>query len=742
MNYKEEIEIGGRTLSIEVGKVAKQADGSAWVRYGDTIVLAAAVSSKEPMEADFLPLMVDYREKLYASGRIPGGFFKREGRPSEGEILSARLIDRPIRPLFPKEYRCDTQVLVSVFSSDNENIPDVIGAIAASASLHVSDIPFDGPIAAVRVGMNEGEYVLNPSPAQLENSRLELVVAGTIDSITMVEGASKEVSEDEMIGAIEFAHRAIRQIAELQIRIREKVGVPKREYAHATTPTELEEEVRQLTQESLGRICRIADKTERRSEKRKLEDEVLASLAEKFPESELQIIEIVDQIYKAAVRRMVVEEQRRLDGRGSTDIRPISCEIGVLPRAHGSALFSRGQTQALATTTLGTKEDEQLIDGLSGEYYRRYMFHYNFPPYSTGETKRYMGTSRREIGHGNLAERALQCVLPAWDGFPYTIRVVSDILESNGSSSMASVCAGLLSLMDAGVPVSKHVAGIAMGLIKEEESTVILTDILGDEDHLGDMDFKVAGTRDGISAFQMDIKIKGMPTELMRAALEQAQEARLRILDIMEEAIPGPRPEISPYAPHIITIHVPVDSIGAIIGPGGKMVREIVDKSGATVDIMDDGQVNIASVNGESGEKAREMILRLIEAPEIGKTYTGIVKKITDFGAFVEILPGKEGLLHISEIERHRIKSVTDVLKVGDEVEVKLLSIDPRGKLDLSRRALLVAQDNPNPDGTEPDYQRVRPPRREQRDQRDGRGRGFRRDRDRDHRGGKGGGHE
>jgi polyribonucleotide nucleotidyltransferase len=711
MSYKEEIEIGGRMLSIEVGKVAKQADGAAWVRYGDSIIMAAATSAKEPMVADFLPLMVDYREKMFAAGKIPGGYFKREGRPSEPEILSARQIDRPIRPLFPKDYHHDTQVMVSVLSADGLNAPDVIGAIAASAALHVSDIPFDGPIAAVRVGMIEDKYILNPSVADLEKSRLELIVAGTLDSITMVEGSSKELSEDEIINAIEFAHKAIRQIVELQNRIRQAVGRPKREYGKTVIAPELEADVRSRATEPLKGVCRESDKEARRTLKHTIEDQIQADLAEKYPESEGMIAEVFDTIYTTKVREMVLHEGRRLDNRGYDDIRNISIEVGVLPRAHGSALFTRGQTQALATTTLGTKQDEQRVDGLGEEFFRRYMFHYSFPPYSTGETKKYMGTSRREIGHGNLAERALKAVMPGWDKFPYTIRVTSDILESNGSSSMASVCAGLLSLMDAGVPVAKHVAGIAMGLIKDGDKTAILTDILGDEDHLGDMDFKVAGTRDGITAFQMDIKIKGLSAATMHEALGKAKNARNRILDLMETALVQPRPDLSPFAPRILTIHVPIDCIGMIIGPGGKMIREIVEKSGATVDIMDDGQVNIASTNGESGEKARDMIQLLIQAPEIGKIYTGTVKKIMDFGAFLEILPGKEGLLHISEMDRNRVNSVTDIMKVGDEIEVKLLSIDPRGKLDLSRRALLLAQDNP--DAANEPYERKRPARPE-----------------------------
>ncbi|MFH1861888.1 MAG: polyribonucleotide nucleotidyltransferase [bacterium] len=727
MSHKEEMVLGGRTLSIEVGKVAKQADGSAWVRYGDTIVLAAAVSAKEPMEADFLPLMVDYREKLYAAGKIPGGFFKREGRPAEQEILAARLIDRPIRPLFPKEYRCDTQILVSVFSADGDNPADVIGSIAASTALAVSDIPFDGPIASVRIGLIDGEYVLNPINSQIEQSPLDLVVAGSDDSIIMVEGVAKEIAEAVMIGAIEFAHEHIRQIIGLQNRLREKIGVKKRFFEAPVISEELIEEVRRLSSEKLQQVCHIAEKAERRQEKSALEEAIFSELVEKYPEADVQILEAFDKIYKETVRRMVLTEQRRLDGRRYDEIRTITCEIGLLPRAHGSALFTRGQTQSLATATLGTKVDEQRVDSLEGEYFRRFMFHYNFPPYSTGEAKKFLGTGRREIGHGNLAERSLQQVIPPWETFPYTIRVVSDILESNGSSSMASVCSGSLALMDAGIPVKSHVAGIAMRLIKEKDGFVILTDILGDEDHLGDMDFKVAGTHQGITAFQMDIKIKGMPTSIMRQALEQAQEARFFILDRLEECIPAPKADISPFAPRIITLHVPVELIGAIIGPGGKNIREIVEKSGATVDIMDNGQVNIASTSGEAGETARNMILRMLEVPEVGKIYVGTVKKITDFGAFVEILPGKEGLLHISEIDKNRIEKVSDHLNVGDEVEVKLLSIEFNGKMDLSRRAVLIERE-----GGTAVYERRKPPRQDRPEGHGGRDRGgFRRDRDR-----------
>jgi polyribonucleotide nucleotidyltransferase len=726
MHLKEEILVGGRTLSIEIGKVAKQADGAAWVRYGDTIVLATVVSAYEPMKSDFVPLMVDYREKLYASGKIPGGYFKREGRPAEAEILTARLIDRPIRPLFPKDYRNDTQVLISVLSAENENLPDIVASIAASAALSFSDIPFAGPMAAVRVGYIDGQYILNPTLEQIELSLLELVVAGTYDSITMVEGGSKQISEDEMIGAIEFAHVAIKPIVELQLRIKQSLNITTREYVAGKAPEALETEVTAMVFEPLKRIGSITEKSQRRAEKHELESRVKLELAEKYPESELMIDEVIEGIYKQIVREMVHNTGHRLDGRGCDDIRQITCETGLLPRAHGSALFTRGQTQALATVTLGTKEDEQRIETLAGQHFRRYMFHYNFPPFSTGEIKKFFGTGRREVGHGNLAERALQAVLPLWDDFPYTIRIVSDIMESNGSSSMASVCGGLLALMDAGVPVSKHVAGIAMGLISEGDKPIILTDILGDEDHLGDMDFKVAGTREGITAFQMDIKIKGLSTATMRTALDKAKNARFRILDIMEEAMPHANADLSQFAPRIISVQVPIESIGSIIGPGGKVIRDIVEKSGAKVDIMDDGRVNIASIDAESGEKAKRMVLRILEAPEIGKVYTGIVKKIADFGAFVEVLPGRDGLLHISEIERERINKVSDHLNVGDEIQVKLLSVSPEGKMDLSRRILLLEADAAANGQTMEPYTRQRPPRPEGRD----------RHNDRDHRGG------
>ncbi|TKJ41692.1 polyribonucleotide nucleotidyltransferase [candidate division LCP-89 bacterium B3_LCP] len=718
MSYSEEITIGGRTLSIEIGKVANQANGAAWVRYGDTIVLAAVTSQRDPIESDFLPLTVDYREKMYASGKIPGGFFKREGRPSESETLVSRLIDRPIRPLFPKDYRCETQVLLNVYSADMECLPDMVAAIAASAALTVSDIPFDGPVALVRVGLIDGQFILNPSFDQIEKSEIELVVAGSYDAITMVEGGCKEISEERMIEAIEFAHTAIREIIEVQKRLAEKLNVAKREHLSIEYPEGLEKDVKNIADPEIGRICRITDKSERKTARKEVKEKILTELEEKYPECESFMKEIYSDLFTAEVRRMMLEEKKRLDGRGYDDIRPISIELGLLPRAHGSALFTRGQTQSLGVITLGTKQDEQRIDGLAEDFFRRFIFHYNFPPFSTGEVKKFLGTGRREVGHGNLAHRALQFIVPAWDTFPYTLRVVSEILESNGSSSMASVCSGSLAMMAAGVPTTQHVAGIAMGLVMDGDQTAILTDILGDEDHLGDMDFKVAGTRNGITAIQMDIKIKGLSPALMSEALGKAQNARFRILDIMEEAISEPRPELSDYAPRILSVQVPVDEIGTVIGPGGKMIREITEKSGAKVDIMDDGKVNIASVDAESGEMARKMVLRLIEAPEPGKNYTGTVRKVTDFGAFVEILPGKDGLLHISEIAKGRIDRVTDEIDVGDEIEVKLLSVDRQGKMDLSRRAVLMEQDGELP--SDKPYTRNRPDRPSGRDNRGG----------------------
>jgi len=688
---RKEREIGGRILSIETGRMAKQANGAVVVRYGDTMVLATATCSSEPREdLDFFPLSVEYLERAYAAGKIPGGFFKREGRPGEKEILSARLIDRPIRPLFPKNFKNDTQVVVMVLSSDQENDADILGGIGASAALCISDIPFEQPIASVRVGKIGDEFIINPTFSQLEESTIDLVVSGTYDSITMVEGESLEISEAEMLEALRFGHRYIQEIIELQNELIAEVAKPKMEVPEPEFPEELPAKVEELALEKIKEAIQITEKKARRTRLKEIREEVMETLAEAYEDYSGIIKEFLEEMEKREVRRMIIEENRRLDGRGLDDIREVTCEVSVLPRAHGSALFTRGQTQALATTTLGTKIDEQIIDALEGESSKSYMLHYNFPGFSVGEVKPFRGVSRREVGHGHLAERALKPILPDEDSFPYTIRIVSDILESNGSSSMATVCAGSLSLMDAGVPVKCHVAGIAMGLIKEDEEVRVLTDILGDEDHLGDMDFKVAGTRDGITAFQMDIKISGITFEIMEEALQRAKAAREKILDIMEATIDRPRAEISPYAPRILSLVIPMDKVGMVIGPGGKTIRGIIEQTGVKIDIEDGtGFTIISSHDVEMAEKAKKMIEEIIEEPEVGKEYEAVVKRVTNFGAFAEFLPGKEGLIHISELDTRRVGTVTDIVKVGDKVHVILKAIDREGRYNLSRKEYL-----------------------------------------------------
>ncbi len=695
MIYKKEMNLGGKQLSIETGRVAKQASGAVVVQYEDTVVLVAVVASKKPREGiDFFPLTVEYRKKAYAAGKIPGGYFKREGRPGENEVLSARIIDRPIRPLFPENYRNEVQVYVMVLSSDKENDPDVMGLIGASTALSISDIPFLGPISAVRIGRIQGELIINPTYSELEESDMDLVIAGSEDSIVMVEGESRETSEEDMLAALELGHNHIKEIIALQKELVNECAKPKTEIIVEQPDENLIKEIHQAADSRLPEIVNIQDKAERSNALVAFVEELQTSLEEQFPESAFTIKEEVEKIEKALVRNMILDEKRRLDGRKPDEIRPITCEVGLLPRTHGSALFTRGQTQALAVTTLGTKMDEQKMDELEGEFYKSYMLHYNFPSFCVGEVRPMRGVSRREIGHGNLAERSIKNIIPGDTIFPYTIRVVSDILESNGSSSMATVCAGSLSLMDAGVPIKEAVAGIAMGLVKEGDRYVILSDILGDEDHLGDMDFKVAGTEKGINAFQMDIKIKGISLDILREALAQAKQGRLHILNAMNQTIEKPRAELSNYAPRILTFKVDNEFIGLIIGPGGKNIRDIIEKTEVAIDINDEGVVTIASVNPENGFRAKEIIDDLIRQPEAGTVYTGIVKKIMNFGAFVEILPGKEGLLHISQIEHRRIERVEDVLKVGDEVQVKLMKIDEQGKLDLSRKVLLERKFN------------------------------------------------
>jgi len=693
MVIRKEKEIGGRNLIIETGRVANQAPGAVWVQYEGTVVLVTAVASEEKTDiCDFLPLYVEYREKAYAAGKIPGGFFKREGRPSENEILSARLIDRPIRPLLPKNFPYETQITTFVLSSDGETEADILGIIGASSALSVSDVPFNGPIGAVRLGRINGKFVVNPTYSQLNQSDIEIVIAGTENYVIMVEGEAKEISEEEIVEALKFGHNEIKKVILIQQELVRLCGKEKRPLENNELDEDFYNKIKEWTIGKIKDLLKIRDKAERR----KFSHEIFENLKIDFKdylESDNNINEniiksVVNEIERKEMRKIITEEGVRIDARCLDDIREITCEIGVLPRTHGSAIFTRGQTQALCVTTLGTKVDEQKIEGLEGESWKSYMLHYNFPSFSVGEVKPIRGPGRREIGHGFLAERALKAVIPKEDVFPYTIRIVSDILESNGSSSMATVCAGSLSLMDAGVPIREAVAGIAMGLIKENDKISILTDILGDEDHLGDMDFKVTGTKLGITAFQMDVKIEGVTFDILSEALQKAHNGRFYILDVMNRTISKPRAEISPYAPKIITFKIDVMDIGTIIGPGGKVIREIQEKTGVTISIENDGMVFISAPEEEMGRKAKQMIENMLEVPEVGKIYNGKVKKITPFGAFVEIMPGRDGLLHISEIEKYRIRRVEDVLKLGDEVRVKIIKIDPQGKIDLSSKVL------------------------------------------------------
>ena len=691
MEKSYELDLDGKKLTVQIGRVARQADGAALVRLADTMILATAVGAEEAIEGqDFFPLTVDYREKAYAAGRIPGGFFKREGRPTEREILSARLIDRSLRPLFPEGYLNEVQVMAMVLSSDQENDADILGILGSSIALGISEIPFYEPIAAVRIGRIDGNFVVNPTFSQIEESDINLVVSGTEENIVMVEGGCQEISEEDLISALDYGQKWIKKLVGLQREIIREFGKEKPKVEPVAVDPVLLEEVSKSALEKIKQANRTVDKTARQKILDEMEESVMQQLAERFPESETRIASILIDLEQKDIREMILKEGVRIDGRKANEIRPITCEVGVLPRAHGSALFTRGQTQALAVATLGSKMDEQRIEDLEGESTKSYMLHYNFPPFSVGEVKPVRGPGRREIGHGALAERAIQPVIPKEEVFPYTVRIVSDILESNGSSSMATVCGGTLSLMDAGVPIKAPVAGIAMGLIKEEEKTVVLTDILGAEDHYGDMDFKVTGTRKGITAFQMDIKISGLTLSIMQEALHQAREARVSILDIMEKTIAQPRPELSVYAPRIITFKVKQDKIGEIIGPGGKMIRSIIEQTGAEINIEDDGSVFISSKDSKAGELAQELIMKLTEEPEVGKCYPGKVRRVTAFGAFVEILPGQDGLVHISELDFKRVNRVEDVLNVGDEVTVKIIGIDNEGKIKLSRKACLT----------------------------------------------------
>jgi polyribonucleotide nucleotidyltransferase len=687
-----ELNIGQQILRFETGKLAKQASGSVIVRYGDSVVLVTACRAASPREGiDFLPLTVDYREYTYASGRIPGGFFKREGKPAEKEVLTSRVIDRPIRPLFPSGWRHETQIIALVLSADSENDTDVLAITGASAALAISEIPLEKTIAGVRVGLVNDQYVVNPTFEQRKQSKLDLVVAGSKDGLVMVEAGAKQVSERQVVEALETAHAAIKQIVATIDDLAREAGTKKLAVARKEIGRDFYREVEEKVLVPLTEAMRIRGKLENYDRVDEVLEELVASLPEAEVERRLEAKQIFKELKEKVLRDEAIERGHRLDGRAFDEIRPIWIEVGVLPRTHGSAVFTRGETQALVTCTLGTAEDAQKIESFEGEAWKSFMLHYNFPPFSVGEVAFLRGPGRREVGHGALAERALAPMIPLEEKFPYTVRVVSDILESNGSSSMASVCGGSLAMMDAGVPLDAAVAGIAMGLVMDEKTGryAILSDIAGAEDHYGDMDFKVAGTADGITALQMDIKVSGITTEVMSKALEQARRGRLHILDKMREAIAAPRQNISAFAPRIVTIRIPVDKIRDVIGPGGKMIRSIIERTGVKIDVEDDGRVNVASADGASAQKAISIIQELTATPELNKTYLGKVQRITDFGAFVEIMPGTDGLLHVSEIANHRVKDVRDELREGEQVLVKVINIDPTGKIRLSRKALL-----------------------------------------------------
>ncbi|MDY0092429.1 MAG: polyribonucleotide nucleotidyltransferase [Candidatus Vecturithrix sp.] len=693
------VEIGGKQLTLETGNLAKQANGAVVVRCEDTVVLVTAVAAKQaPQSIDFFPLMVEYREKAYAAGKIPGGFIKREGRPGDHEVLTARLIDRPIRPLFPEGYTNEVQIIVTVLSVDMINSPDILGMLGASAALTISDIPFLEPIGAVRVGRVNGEFVINPSYSLLEESELNIVMSGTHDAVVMIEGEAKEVSEQILTEAVAFGHQYIQKLVSVQLDLQKRVGTNKQEVSLEAKDEGLNTKISSFARDRIHHYLYEQGESINKELYQESMDQIFEDALEEFSVSDEKedlesisktIAEVIHDTEKDILRNNILEKGKRLDGRGLTDIRPITCEVGLLPRTHGSAVFTRGETQALVVTTLGTSIDEQRLDNLEGETTKRFMLHYNFPPFSVGETKMLRGPGRREIGHGFLAERSLAQVIPDAETFPYTIRVVSDILESNGSSSMASVCGATLALMDAGVPIRRPVSGIAMGLISEGDKTAILSDIAGVEDHLGDMDLKVTGTEVGITAIQMDLKISGITHEIFAKALEQAREGRFFILTKIQNALSSPRSDLSPHAPRIFTMQIDKEKIRTVIGPGGKVIRGIVEDTGVKIDIDDDGTVRIASSDQESARKAIKRIEDLVAEVEDGKIYLGTVKNILDFGAFVEILPGTDGLLHISEIAEYRVKKVTDELAEGDEILVKVIGIDNRGKIKLSRKAAL-----------------------------------------------------
>ena len=697
MYKKVELELGGRTLTVETGKMAKQANGAVVVTYGETIVLVTAVTAREPRESvDFLPLTVEYQERFYAVGRIPGSFFRREiGRPSEKEVLTCRIIDRPLRPLFPDGYRNENQIIATVLSADKENDSDVLAMIGASAALTISNIPFRGPIGGVRVGLVDGEYVVNPTKSQLGESQMDIIVAGTRNAVVMVEGGADHLSEEQVLSGIFFGQEAIQPILDIQEELQKELGRPKMDVAPPpAVDAALKQQVEKLASEGMQKVITTTDKMERGDSFYELRQEVLAELEKDEDFSHHgEAKEILYNLNKTMMRSRIVNEKIRIGDRKFDEIRPISIEMATLPRVHGSTLFTRGETQALVTATLGSGDDEQLVETLDGVSFRQFMLHYNFPPFCVGEARFMRGPSRRDIGHGALATRAIQAVLPDTDDFPYTIRVVSDIMESNGSSSMATVCGASLSLMDAGVPIKKPVSGVAMGLIKEGDTVVVLSDILGDEDHLGDMDFKVCGSEDGITALQMDIKIEGVSKEIMSQALDQAKTGRLHILEKMATAMVAPRAELPDHAPKIFTMQINPDKIRDLIGPGGKVIRGLSADFGVKIDVDDSGKVKIFAPDGIVGKQAEEKVNEITAEAEIGRIYKGVVQKIVDFGAFVQILPGTDGLVHISELDNKRVNKVTDVLKEGEEVMVKVLAVDQRGKIRLSRKAALAELD-------------------------------------------------
>ena len=688
-------EIGGRLLTIETGHLARQANGSVLVHYGETVVLVTAVAARVKKEGiDFFPLTVEYQEKFYSAGRIPGGFLKREGRPTTKATLSARLIDRPLRPSFPSDFGNETQVIATVLSFDNKNDPDLAALIGASAALEISDIPFQGPIAAVRVGYVDGEFVINPMPEQIQKSHFDFLVAGNRDGILMVEGGAKQVSEEEVVKGLMFAHKSLQSLIKIQEELKSKVGKPKMSYEALKEDENLRRQVEKEGLKLLQEAYEISGKNERYTKLAEIKESLVKKMTENLNENEVKdvktgVVHAFENLKYDYLRQTILKNKKRIGGRAFDEIRDITCEVGVLPRTHGSSLFTRGETQALVTVTLGGSDDEQRVDSIEGESSERFMLHYNFPPFSVGEVGFMRGPGRREIGHGNLAQRALDAVLPSDKECPYTIRIVSDILESNGSSSMATVCGGALALMDAGINIKAPVAGIAMGLIKEGDNVAILSDILGDEDHLGDMDFKVAGTSQGVTAVQMDLKIGGISEKILREALAQAKEGRLFILEKMRQILEEPRVELSKYAPRIMVVYVKPEKVGEVIGKGGSTIKKIIEETGVKIDITDDGKVSIISSDAKAAEAAREMVEKLTEEVEVGKVYKGRVARVVDFGAFVDILPKVCGLLHISELDHRRVRQVSDIVKVGDEVQVKVLAINPDGKISLSRKALL-----------------------------------------------------